>query len=58
MEKEGFFSGYCRVMDSSRTVCAVAENGTLEEADCCYPDCPHAPDCPIAVSISEFIKEI
>lgn len=57
MEKEGFFSGYCRVLDGSRTVCAVVSDGTLEEADCSFPDCPHAPDCPIAVSIRDFCKE-
>ena len=37
---------------------AVAENGVLAEADCCYPDCPHAPDCPIAKSNTEFLREV
>lgn len=46
MEREMILSGYCKCMDGSRTV--IVEDG---EADCFYPDCPHAPDCPIAKSI-------
>ena len=46
MEKEIFVSGYCRAIDGSRTV--MVEEG---EADCFYPDCPHAADCPIAKEI-------
>lgn len=52
MEKEGFFSGYCRKLDGSRTV--MVEEG---EPDCLYPDCPYAPNCPIAQKISQFLKE-
>lgn len=55
MEKEAFFSGYCRQIDGSRTVCAVAESGTLTEIDCCYEICVHAPNCPIGQSIKEFL---
>jgi hypothetical protein len=51
MEKELFFSGYCRATDSQRMVCAVVEDDTLTEADCAYPHCPHAPTCPIAEKI-------
>ena len=53
MEQELFFSGYCRVLDSSRTVCAVTENGTLTEVDCDYECCPYATNCPIGKSIAE-----
>ena len=49
---EQFYSGYCRQLDASRTV--MVEDG---EADCLYPDCPHAPTCPIAEKITEFLKE-
>ena len=57
MEKESFFSGYCRQIDNSRMVAAVKEDGTLLEADCCYPDCAYAPDCVIAQKITEFLQE-
>ena len=56
MEREGFFSGYCRCIDGSRTVCAVAEKEELTEVDCLFPDCPHAPDCPIGQKIREFLE--
>ena len=56
MEEEKFFSGYCRALDHSRTVCAVKENGILAEADCDYPSCPHFAECSIAKSINEFLK--
>ena len=29
MEEEVFYSGYCRVLDASRTVAAEKENGVL-----------------------------
>ncbi len=57
MEIEQFFSGYCRVLDHSRTVCAIKENGVLAEADCDFPSCPHFKECPIAQNIQEFIKK-
>ena len=56
MERETFLSGYCRQTDASRTVAVEAEGRTLLEADCCYPDCPHAPNCPIAKKIDEFLS--
>ncbi len=52
MEKELFFSGYCRAMDQSRMVEVVITDGEVE-ADCAYPDCPHAPSCQIAQRIKE-----
>ncbi len=57
MEQEVFCSGYCRVLDESRMVAAVLENGCLTEVDCCYPDCIHAPNCTIAQAIAENIRE-
>ena len=57
MENESFFSGYCRMLDSSRTVCAVTVDGKLDEIDCCYPDCTHTGDCPIANSLREWLEK-
>ncbi len=57
MEREGFFSGYCRQTDGARTVCAVAEDRTLTEADCLFSDCPYATDCPIGQNIRQFLTE-
>lgn len=57
MEKEVFFSGYCRTLDCSRMVCAVAENGELLEADCSYESCPFTKECTIAQSINALISE-
>ncbi len=52
MEKELFFSGYCRALDQSRMV-EVEITDTRVDADCAYPDCPHAPNCQIAQKIKE-----
>ncbi len=57
MEQEVFISGYCRVLDESRMVCAVKEDGALTEVDCAFPGCPHAPACTVAKSIQEFIDK-
>ena len=57
MEIEQFFSGYCRVLDHSRTVCAVKEKGELLEADCDYPACPHFKECTVAQSITAFLEK-
>ena len=54
MEDEKFISGYCRRLDQSRVVTAVTEDGALTEVDCCYPDCVHAPACPIARELREL----
>ena len=56
MEQEAFLSGYCRVIDHSRTVCAVKEQGILLEADCCYGSCPHENCCTVAEKIREFLN--
>ncbi len=57
MEKEGFFSGYCRQTDGSRTVTAVAENGQLTEVDCCYESCIYAASCTVGQQIKSFLEE-
>ena len=50
MEQEMIVTGDCKCIDGSRTV--MVEEG---EADCFYPDCPHAADCPVAQRISESL---
>lgn len=57
MEQEGFFSGYCRMVDSSRTVMAVKENGQLTETDCLFENCQNFADCPLAAKIRAFCEE-
>lgn len=54
MEKEIFLSGYCRALDQSRMVEVEISDGTVD-ADCAYPDCPHAASCQIAQKIRESI---
>ena len=50
MEEEKFLSGYCRVLDGSRTVEVIVTDGTVE-ADCSYENCVHRSVCPIAKEI-------
>lgn len=57
MEKEVFFTGYCRCLDQSRMVAAVSEDGELTEVDCSYGNCPYESGCPIALKIREFLNE-
>ncbi len=54
MEKEIFLSGYCRALDQSRMV-EVEIAGDNVDADCAYPDCPHAASCQIAQKINDAI---
>ena len=56
MEKEYFFSGYCRMLDAARTVEVIAEDGQITEVDCCYPDCIHHANCPIAKEIDQIAE--
>ena len=56
MEIEKFISGYCRVLDCSRLVEVLLNDGTLEEADCCYGSCVYQTNCPIAKEIDELTK--
>ena len=57
METEKFFSGYCRVLDGSRTVEVLIEDGEVTEIDCAYPGCIHRGVCGIAAQIDELTKE-
>lgn len=54
MEIEKYVSGYCRVIDGSRMVEVILENGKLEEADCCYGSCLYQSNCPIAKEIESL----
>lgn len=56
MEVEKFFSGYCRQLDSARTVEVIAEDGQITEVDCCYGNCLYEANCPIAREIAELQK--
>ncbi len=49
---EEFITGYCKALDSARTV--LIEEG---EADCAWPDCPCAPGCPVAEKIREIFAK-
>lgn len=56
MEKESFFSGYCRTIDQSRMVAVVTEDREIVEIDCCFETCIHAHNCTIAEQIRELIE--
>ena len=56
MEREAFYSGYCRCIDGSRMVAVEAEGNTLTEVDCSYENCPYALDCTIGKKIKEFLE--
>ena len=56
MEQEYFFSGYCRTLDKSRIVAVEVEDGKVTEADCCFENCIHAPNCSIAKEIRQQSK--
>ena len=57
MEREAFFSGYCRQIDGARTVTVEAEGQNLTETDCLYENCPYASNCPVAEKIRIFLEE-
>ena len=57
MEREGFFSGYCRQVDQSRTVCVEAEGSELTHTDCLFENCPHGSDCPLHKKIEDFLED-
>lgn len=57
MEKETFFTGYCRTIDESRMVAVVTEDGQVTEVDCCYETCIHTANCIIAKEIETLIKQ-
>ena len=54
MEKEAFFSGYCRQLDGSRMVEVIAEDGEITEVDCCYGNCLYQKNCPIAKKLDDL----
>lgn len=56
MEKETFFTGYCRQLDQSRMVTAVTEDSQLIEVDCCYGSCVYEPNCTVAENIRSLLK--
>ena len=51
MEMEKFVSGYCRQLDASRMVEVILEDGEVTEIDCCYGNCIHQGNCPIALEV-------
>ena len=53
MMEETFISGYCRALDSVRTVTVEIENGKLF-ADCSYGSCSYEGNCQIAQRIREL----
>ena len=57
MEQEAFCSGYCRSLDASRMVAVFIVDGSLEECDCSYPDCPHIQSCLIASRIAQLQQQ-
>lgn len=57
MELEKFFSGYCRQLDSARTVEVIVCDGEVTEADCCYGTCVYESGCPIAGEIRALQEE-
>lgn len=58
MEQERFFSGYCRQLDGSRTVCVVLEDGAASEVDCCYGSCVYQGSCLIAKELDKVTKSV
>ena len=57
MEREDFFSGYCRCIDASRMVALVTVDGRIDEVDCNYSNCPYKNECQIAKKIDECLAE-
>ena len=54
MEDEKFLSGYCRMMDCSRTVTAELTDGQLNCVDCRYGNCIYQSTCPIAAELDKL----
>lgn len=57
MEREAFFSGYCRQIDDSRMVAVEAEDHCLTQTDCLYETCQYAPGCTVAQKIQAFLHD-
>ncbi len=56
MEREAFYTGYCRCVDGSRMVAVEAVGGSLTEVDCNFEGCPYVTDCTVAQKIKEFLE--
>ena len=58
MEEERICSGWCRQMDAVRRVmfeyAADGDHQRISDADCAFPDCPFAPECPVAAQAREY----
>ena len=54
MEREAFFSGYCRQLDDARMVAVFVVDGEIDDVDCQYGSCPYQTDCQIAKKIEEL----
>ena len=57
MEKEHFFSGYCRMVDQSRMVSAETNDHKLTEVDCNFENCPYTDRCTIAQQLQALNAE-
>ena len=57
MEREGFFSGYCRQIDQKRMVAVEADGDQLTETDCLFDACPYGSECTIHKKIEEFLND-
>ena len=57
MERELFFSGYCRCMDASRMVAVTLEDNNITDVDCNYGSCPYEKDCALAEKIQTATTE-
>lgn len=51
---EEFVTGYCRTLDGARTVLVDLDERC---ADCAYPCCPYAGECPVAAKIAQLLQE-
>jgi len=54
MEQEFFITGYCRCLNSSRTVEVILADGHVAEVDCGYETCIHRAACPMAREIQNL----
>ena len=61
MEEERIVSGWCRQLDEARRVLFEYEEASghwrISGADCAYPDCPYAPECPVAAQAKSYETE-
>ena len=58
MERESFFTGYCRNIDNSRMVAVESNDNILTAVDCDFETCPHTKNCTIAQSITAFLNDL